>query len=405
MSVILQLSPHDPLVARDGRPFGEGQGNRMRGMSWPLPSVLAGSFRTALVKSSTGLDFLGTMPQRLMKIAVAGPFPILMNNGNPSEMYLPAPSDAVVEHREDGSGIKRVHRSVPQKIDGGCDLPANGLLPVMLSMSQASSDFKPAQVPAWWPVQRYAEWLLGKDISFDSSFLNNPHEEKRDHVCLDAERGAAADGQIFSTAALNLSYLPRFGVAQDDEKIPFTARFAEVSLAARVDIPDSELELKLEHDFEIWHPLGGERRLVHWHHLGDKTLWECPLPVRQALDNAKQVCMILATPAIFRNGWKPGWLNDQLEGTPPGGDVQLKLVGVCNGRWNAVSGWSLAPPRGPKPIRRMVPAGSVYFFECAQGAGTNLSKHWLKSVSDEGQEQRDGFGLAIWGTWNNKENQ
>ena len=58
MSVILQLTPHDPLVARDGRPFGAGQGNRMRGLPWPLPSVVAGSFRTALVKAGSG-DFSG----------------------------------------------------------------------------------------------------------------------------------------------------------------------------------------------------------------------------------------------------------------------------------------------------------------------------------------------------------
>jgi hypothetical protein len=31
----------------------------MRGMAWPLPSVVAGSFRTALVKGMAGLDFSG----------------------------------------------------------------------------------------------------------------------------------------------------------------------------------------------------------------------------------------------------------------------------------------------------------------------------------------------------------
>jgi CRISPR-associated protein Cmr3 len=107
----------------------------------------------------------------------------------------------------------------------------------------------------------------------------------------------------------------------------------------------------------------------------------------------------LATPAIFRGGWKPGWLNARLEGTPPGSKVTLKLVGVSNGRWQAVSGWSLAPPPGPKPIRRMVPAGSVYFFERIEGQSATLADCWLQSVCDEGQEKRDGFGLAVWGIW------
>lgn len=405
MSDFLQLTPHDPLVARDGRPFGVGQGNRMRGMAWPLPSVVAGSFRTALVKGSLGLDFSENMPQRLMQIAVAGVFPILMNNGNPQEMYLPAPSDAVAEPSDDGTGIKAVHPVIPPKtMVGGCDLPRNGLLPVMLSETQANKDFKPADVPAWWPVSQYAEWIVGKKVSFCSAFLHSPIQETRDHVCLDADRGAAAEGQIFSTAGLNLSYLPRFGVNNRDGKISFADRFAEIALSTRIDIPDSEAELKIKHDFEIWHPLGGERRLVHWNNLGDNGFWNCPTAVGKALENATQIRMVLTTPAIFRDGWKPGWLNDQLAGSPQGSDIKLKLVGVTNGRWKAVSGWSLAntkdQPRGPKPIRRMVPAGSVYFFKCERpGDAAPLAQQWLQSVSDDQQERRDGFGLAAWGTW------
>ena len=48
MSVtMLRLTARDPIIARDGRSFGAGQGNRMHGLAWPLPSVVAGSFRTA----------------------------------------------------------------------------------------------------------------------------------------------------------------------------------------------------------------------------------------------------------------------------------------------------------------------------------------------------------------------
>ena len=83
MSFILQMTPQDPLIARDGRPFGDGQGSRMRGLPWPLPSVVAGSFRTALVKAGSN-DFSGDMPKRLMEIAVAGVFPVC-----DGELYLP----------------------------------------------------------------------------------------------------------------------------------------------------------------------------------------------------------------------------------------------------------------------------------------------------------------------------
>lgn len=385
MSVVLQVTPNDPLVARDGRPFGAGQGNRMRGLPWLLPSVVAGSFRTALVKAGSG-DFSCDVPQRLMQIAVAGLFPV--HNG---QLYLPAPNDAVLAPDK-----KEPLRVVPQPITVGCDLPEDGLRPVMLSEAQAGEDFKPAEVPAWWPVDNYAEWLLGKGVSFDSSFLRGPLQETRDHVCLDAERGAAAEGQIFATAGLNVTRLPRFGV---DGSRPLHERLAEITLSGRITIPASETAFKIGQQFGIWHPLGGERRMVHWQQEAAVTTgWNCPAGIRSALATATKVRMVLATPAVFKDGWKPGWLTTGLEGEQSG--VKLKLVGASIGRWKAVSGWSLAPPRGPKPIRRMVPAGSVYFFEVIQGDASQLAdKMWLQSVSDDPQEQRDGFGLALWGTW------
>ena len=113
--------------------------------------------------------------------------------------------------------------------------------------------------------------------------------------------------------------------------------------------------------------------------------------------------MVLASPAIFAHGWRPGWLNDQLTGSPWKDAPELRLVGVCIQRWRAVSGWSSAAlpnqPRGPKPVKRMVPAGGVYFFEVVGSSAAGLARGWLQPVSDDEQDRRDGFGLAAWGTW------
>lgn len=394
MSTFLTLTPQDSLVARDSRPFGAGQGHRMRSLPWLLPSVVAGSLRTALAKAA-GVDFSDTIPERLRQIAVAGVFPV-----HRGELYLPEPKDAVAEPDDRGNAIKVLHRVQPQPLLGGCDLPAAGLQPVMLSEAQAAQDFKPGDVPAWWPFGKYTDWLLAQDVALDTSLLNGPRQEIRDHVCLDPQRGAASEGLIFTSAELIVAHLPRFGVRCNDRTLAFEDRFAQVTLTARVDVPPSETQLQVTDQFQLWHPLGGERRMVHWQRSQATVAgWQCPLKVRQALESATKVRMVLATPAIFRWGWKPGWLDDQLEGAPPGSSAQLQLVGVCNHRWKAVSGWSLAPPRGPKPTRRMVPAGSVYFFTCQAGAARSLADRWLQPVSDDEQEQRDGFGLAVWGIW------
>lgn len=395
------MSALDPLVARDGRPFGAGQGNRMRVMAWPLPSVFAGSFRSALVKSNEGLDFTGDRPRELAGIEVAGAFPT--SNGM---LYFPAPIDAVAEPRSDGKGIERTHRVIPRETRGGCDAPEDGLKPVSLSDSQSAEDFKPAEVPAWWPLDRYVDWLSGREVTFDSGFLRSAVQETRDHASLDAERGAVAEGSIFRTGGLNAAYLPRFadGIRVSESESgsrSFRDRYAEVTLSIRVSRSESESGLEWNAGGRRWHPLGGERRLAHWESSGDSESirgWTCPEEIESALGATRRVRMILASPAIFEHGWKPGWLTNGLEGEL--GGVKLRLTGVANGRWKAVSGWSLAPPRGPKAIRRMVPAGSVYFFEVEkEGAAAGLSRYWLESVSDGEQERRDGFGLAVWGIW------
>lgn len=46
MITYLKITSHDPIIARDGRPFGLGI--RMKSLDWPYPSVLAGSVRTML---------------------------------------------------------------------------------------------------------------------------------------------------------------------------------------------------------------------------------------------------------------------------------------------------------------------------------------------------------------------
>ncbi len=389
MNTLLQLTPHDPLIARDGRPFGAGQGNRMRGLPWPLPSVVAGSFRTALVKSLPGRDFSGTMPQRLLnEVSVAGMLPAHANT-----LYFPAPLDCGW-HKE----TKKIFRSAPQPVDdsSGTDLP-DGLQPVILTPEQAPEDFKAETPPAWWPLEKSVEWLTQSAHTyppewFTEAFLGSPRSAMRDHVVLEVHRGAAAESELFATANLHVTHLPRHGVKTDDRKQAFAQRFAEVQLTARVSIADGS-DLALPTPFCIWHPLGGERRLVHWQTSQTVRGWECPVEVKNALDQTERVRLILATPAIFTHGWKPDLTKGPLQSRG------LSLVAACTGRWKAVSGWSLAPPRGPKPIRRMVPAGSVYYFRCEKGAAAQLAELWLQPVSDLEREQRDGFGLALWGTW------
>jgi CRISPR-associated protein Cmr3 len=358
----------------------------MRTAGWPLPSVVAGSLRTAIAKAAKR-EFSAATAQDLLEVAVGGVLPVA-----DGKLYLPAPRDCVVQPEQ---GPLRV---TPQMVnDGGCDWPTDGLRPVMLSEDQAPEDFKLKEGPAWWPLDRYTDWLTEKSVTFDRAFLHSATKEERTHVQLDADTGSADEGNLFTTVALPLMYLERYDTKPD---AAFGDRCSPITLAARVTANGwcDETVARLN----TLHPLGGERRLVHWKATTTNP-WTCHQTVSDALAGKECVRMFLATPAIFRDGWKPGWLNDQLTGTPPGSNVTLKLVGVNIERWRAVSGWSLADlpgqPRGPKPVKRIVPAGGVYFFEVINGSAAALTMGWLEPMSDDEQDRRDGFGLAVWGTW------
>src|SRR5215468_9042584 len=111
MMHILEVSPRDPLVARDGRPFGATQGHRMKSLEWLYPSVTAGMVRTLLGTKNGG----GFGPEEvglLKQIQVAGPLPMAR-----SQLFFPAPLDIAVEEKKNNADKERTAwGSRPQKI-------------------------------------------------------------------------------------------------------------------------------------------------------------------------------------------------------------------------------------------------------------------------------------------------
>jgi CRISPR-associated protein Cmr3 len=421
-TIYLSITAHDPIIARDGRPFGIGQGIRMRSLDWPYPSVLAGSLRTMLGKLNGGFfqKDIDNLLKDLLDIRIAGPLPL-----KDTQIYLPMPKDILA--KKDGKEFEAIPLR-PEKLGNGevCDFPNSRLLPAMISETNDdgnNDDFKPEELPAFWSFKKMTEWLVNpsglnfnlckdsekKDDDLDSEcnekmnkkvgdndpdFLASPKRDERVHTGIDPKTGTAAieEGLLFMSVGLDMSTTEKGG---------------GIRLAARVEAgnPFEEIIGKLN---EI-HPFGGERRLAHWSKADEPVGWRCPPEISSKLKklDSGRIRMVLATPAIFSKGWMPGWLDSEtLEGIPPrlkdDPKFKLKLISACTDRWRPISGWSAeAKSRGPKAIRRMVPAGSVYFFEAksAEAASDLAKSYWLESVCDEKQDCKDGFGLAVWGVW------
>lgn len=392
---IISVSPRDPLIIRDGRPFGGEGNNRMRSLSWPYPSTIAGAIRTLLGTELKGEEENPFDDERVLlrlkQTSVLGPLPM-----SEEELYFPSPADII--YYEKGKQCTALYPVEPRKGEG-CNLPNKSLWPVKIS-----DDRKPQTMPFFWPYSSLLPWLIDHNLNeypYGLTFIM----EERIHAAIGDTTGTADEGNLFATEALVISDLliPQTRQKYDGAGNHFDLQ-SGVTLGVKVDSDDEEINEMIK-QLDTISPFGGERRLSHFRTRPTSShYWQCPPALRQALLGAETVRMILATPAIFSGGWLPGWLNaDTLEGTPPGTSVRLRLRGGCVQRWKPISGWNLEKKSfGPKPVRRLTPAGSVYFFEVLSGQSEDLAGLWLKPVSDEEQDRKDGFGLSLWGIWKHK---
>lgn len=423
--MLVRIEPLDPVMARDGRPFEAIPGAYARTMSEISPGLLAGSLRTLFHKN---LKYGLTREQKkdlIKQLRIAGP--LIEYKGH---IYYPMPSDRIFYEQH---GVLRTERLQPCKLDPGEGYfgvgvegsRSMGLEPPLVSFHGKRYNNAPAFLRDDWmfrellnaipdheweqELERWKEWLgqRGQAAPVNSPFLQPYVKEQRVHNAIDLETSRTIEGALFSTEALRLH--------------------TGVSLIASMQA-ENDMLLK---EIDAIHSMGGKRRLSIFRNLGRSEFglppWECPANLREALLKAgpgSLLRMTLATPAYFLKGWRPRWVdadfytNDHFMDFwyPEGAarpKLRLKLKWACVDRPQPVSGWSYsreAREGREKPVRRMVPSGSVYFFEILEGSGEVLAENWLVSVSDARRrkgplDREDGFGLAMWGIVNKGEKQ
>jgi CRISPR-associated protein Cmr3 len=118
-------------------------------------------------------------------------------------------------------------------------------------------------------------------------------------------------------------------------------------------------------------------------------------------EEAARFSLCFLTPALSRTGgYPPGFAygeeHGQIRGVLAG--RPCRLVAAALPRFTFVGGWDLASQR-PKPLRRAIPPGSVFFFETLDGGALPLSEIDGRCFSDYPGEhlEEQGFGLAVAG--------
>ncbi|MFN8525419.1 MAG: type III-B CRISPR module-associated Cmr3 family protein [Chloroflexota bacterium] len=389
----LLIQPRDPMVFRDARPFSNDPGARADTLAWPLPQTVAGAVRTH-VGTCLDWDWRAGGPEQARALAVHGPLLSSLRDGTAGwEAYLPAPLDAVIHLDHEGQeAVLHLRPGADLSSESGTDLPA-GLLPV-----DVTDDVKPSPQRPWWSAAALDAWLRDRDGPLPASEerLAGPPRETRVHVGIDPTTLTSREGMLFATTGLAFGESVSPGPGSPGKT---GERQPALALLCRAASPGD------------WQPrpafiaLGGERRMARLQ--PSAAAW--PVPSAQlaaALGAGSRLRMVLATPGIFRGGWRPGWLDPaSLSGAPPGATgLRLKLVGAAVGRRVPVSGWDLTANDGrgaPRAVRYAAPAGSVYFLQVEAGTldAATLEQLWLRPMSDDDQDGRDGYGLATWGVW------
>lgn len=390
-----------PLVFRSGKPFGEQAYHD--DANFPLPSSAAGLLR-ALVLEHGKEGFLGQpeanskrarlsaqQEQALRNIACIGALLAKLNESGSVSILVPKPADAVF-FKNTSTQETALIRLTPKAFDADCGSDLHGeLLPVQMEEDHIKG--KPESGARFWSLNDLLLWqtdpksLLVKDL--ENNGLKNIPVEIRTHVALNDQSFASEDGKLFQTAGLDLGFQK---AAKGDDAKP--GLWSESRLAFVVGA-----------DFELPEGLatfGGERRLSHFKKVQQAVFPALDASLHHAIQQQKGFKLTFLSPAIFRKGYLPEWIDEHtLTGTlPHSAGVQVALKAVAVDRWLPVSGWDLQRWK-PKAMRKAVAAGAVYWFEITSGTITqqDVERLWFKAITDDAQDQKDGFGLTTIAAW------
>ena len=403
MRQALFLEPVDAWSFRDGRPFEIGEAYEARSLFPPYPWTVLGCLRTALLRELCGDPDRYADPGRH-----ADP-----PGGKPCAACGAGPCRAAPRvGRPDGPAPFRIGPPLlgRRREDGGVDAyyPTPRDLVVLVVLDPPPRRCDPAKTALLAPLDALPPGAAHALGDLAPVGRRGPERvETPEAAYVDAGRLAAAlagDAPPWPWTPCAPSHAPepRIGVGID----PKTRSVRQGQLYVRdvVRLEDGAgLVVATDQDLGldgVVARLGGDGRLARLSRVAP------PAPPPLAEPRGPRFKVYLAAPAAFGDpagatrDWRPAWLQGGVEGTEPRSGARVRLRGAAVGTLVPVGGWDLAR-REPRPIRWLVPAGAVYFFEAADAAAARAAAQALhgQCLADDEAMARAGFGLAFAGRW------
>ena len=414
------IEPRDPFV------FGDGSRTpalapRHRYLL-PPQGTFAGMVRTRFVAGQA--DVTREDARRLLEVVVRGPWLARRRgSGEAIELWLPVAGDVMLGaggvplpgellHLDDREGTLwpagvRHFRSLVHRADRLAD-----------GTKASALEFP------YWPLADVVHWAL-RPGSLSPQVGRRPYPispEYRVHVGIDDESWTAEPEALFSSAGLRYDF--GFGVAaevRDGRGLPGSrgpvpetpphllvlgaeARTGACTVQEGLCFPDFDGAVASWREEPGASPGRGGAERKHRASSGRecktfRDLYRCRIEELRKAGQRIGLRIQLLTPGAF-GGWEPRW---------PSG-LEGKVVAVAVDRHVAVSGWDLQA-QGPRSVRRLVPAGTVYYLDlgaaedspgvdsildlCAKWWGRSLCEGEEGSGDTQAPPAHDGYGQIL----------
>ena len=392
------IDPIDTLFLRGNKLFGD-PGSFGDALAPPWPSVAAGALRSALL-AQRGHD-----PARFARGKIAGdaelgtparPGSFLiarfqMARRGPDGAVEPLyglPADLSVARRAAGKGrdedgeVRRIRPHAPPN-----GIQASAATRSLAVLAEARRD-KPLS-GLWLTVEGWRQYLDGGEIDQRQLVPSSDlwRLDTRIGIALDPRKRRASDGALFTSQGIV------FRKREHDRNggAPGTGAGWNVGFLAGVSgaaLPDA-LTLRF----------GGDGRAA----VATRVDTSVPDVDYEGIAAARCCRLILITPGLFEDGWRPTGVTGDGRGLRFDlHEVRARIVCAAVPRSEVISGFDLAKRR-PKPAQRVAPAGSVYWLDeldATADALRNLAARGLWSDPVENASRRaEGFNRITFGTY------
>lgn len=374
------IEPLDVLFLRGNKLFGDA-GSFGESLIPPWPSVAAGALRSAVL-AAKGVDFSAFATGKLVDVELGTPinpgafalhgFHLARKkaDGSVERLYL-MPADWIASTSETSAHDKATFIKTLRPTALHTALTASNPLPLVPLLAEATRS--KAESGVWLTEAGWATYLQDRVAPANTLVKSADlwRLDPRVGIGMSPATGSVEDGKLFTAQAM--------------------------ALAKGVGFVADTVGVNLSH--------------VHLLRFGGDGRGATCQPVTQsastvdyaALTKTRRMKLVLTSPAVFAGGWLPDGVvcNDSGAYTLTAPGIKATLACAAVQRMEIASGWDLAQ-RSPKAAERVVPTGSVYWFNAVEANAEALAD-WVSAglwgQSPNVARRAEGFNRFALGAW------